>query len=374
MPVSASLTGLLEACIYAVCIGIQIHRMPLSTVTFACWVAAWIALTWLFRQSIDLKSMRDFIIPVLFISLGRYVGDVCFAERCLKLIVGIVIVMGLFELAFLDTYAQLFNTFSFYVNLGGINENAAMFEGQMLTLNGYRPEGVGRTLFPFLLGPHRVSSVLMEPVSLGNFAVIVLAWALSKPWAEMRKAAFFFWSAALLIVLCDSRFGMMMALALVAFRCVPDDLRNKLSPTIPFAILAVIIAIALVYTVGGDNFLGRVTFSGNQLLRFDWKLLLGVHSPLPNYGDVGYAYVISRFGVPLSIVCVAALFLVPMGNRQGERFRSLIVLYMFSILAISGTSIFALKTAGLMWFLFGVLAANAATAGNRSLPEAGVRA
>jgi putative polymerase len=37
---------------------------------------------------------------------------------------------------------------------------------------------------------------------------------------------------------------------------------------------------------------------------------------------------------------------------------ALIVLYFFSSLAISGTSVFALKTAGLMWFLFGALAAD----------------
>jgi putative polymerase len=36
----------------------------------------------------------------------------------------------------------------------------------------------------------------------------------------------------------------------------------------------------------------------------------------------------------------------------------MVVLYFFSSMAISGTSVFALKTAGLMWFLLGALTAD----------------
>ena len=50
-------------------------------------------------------------------------------------------------------------------------------------------------------------------------------------------------------------------------------------------------------------------------------------------------------------------------TEMWERFsyygmRALLVLYFFSSLAISGSSMFALKTAGLMWFLLGALAAD----------------
>jgi len=51
---------------------------------------------------------------------------------------------------------------------------------------------------------------------------------------------------------------------------------------------------------------------------------------------------------------------------RGVRFRALIVLYLFASLAISGTSIFALKTAGIMWFLFGVLSVAPGRAGVES--------
>jgi putative polymerase len=57
------------------------------------------------------------------------------------------------------------------------------------------------------------------------------------------------------------------------------------------------------------------------------------------------------------IVFILALFLMPMADQRGIRFRILIVVYFFANIAISGTSVFALKTAGIMWFLFGVLSA-----------------
>ena len=355
--VSAALVGLVEALIFAGCLSIQMPRLPLSTVALSFCVWAWIIFTWLIRQSPDIKSLRDLIIPLLFLSLGRHVADVGFANRCLKLIVGILIAVGLFEVVFTETYASLFNTFSFYVNLGGIDESAAMFKGQMLTLNGYRPEGIGRTILPILLGSHRASSVLMEPVSLGNFAVILLAWALSKPWPEIRKAPWLILSAALLITLCDSRFGLMMSAALIVLRLLPVPMLGRLAPTLPFLILAIVIGLASFISGEGDNLLGRIARSGIELQHFNWALLIGLSGPLPNYGDMGYAYVLSRFGAPLSMALVILLFLIPMANPRGVRFRALLVLYLFGSLAISGTSIFALKTAGLMWFLFGVLSA-----------------
>jgi putative polymerase len=353
--VSAALVGLVEALIFMGCLSVQVKRLPLSTVTLGCCVCAWMIFTWLIRQGPDVKSLRDLIIPFLFLSLGQYVADVGFAERSLKLIVAILIAMGLFEVIFTDTYANLFNTFSFYVNVGGIQESSAMFEGQLLTLNGYRPEGIGRTILPFLLGSHRASSVLMEPVSLGNFAVILLAWVLSKPWLEIRKASglVLILGAALLITLCDSRFGLMMSAALIALRFLP--MPGKLVPALPFLILALVIGLASFMPSDGDNLLGRITRSGIELQHFDWSLVMGLSGPLPNFGDMGFAYVLSRFGAPLTIILSVGLFLIPMADQRGVRFRALIVLYLFASLAISGTSIFALKTAGLMWFLFGVL-------------------
>jgi putative polymerase len=355
--VSPSLVASVEFLLYMACLSVLIRRLPLLTVAFSFALFSWLVLTWLVRQSPDLKGLRDLIIPILFLSLGRHVADVAFADRQLKVIVGILVVLGLFEALLTTTYSQLFNTFSFYVNLGGIRESAAMFEGQLLTLNGFRPEGIGRTILPFLLGPHRTSSAMMEPVSLGNFGVILLAWGLSKPWAEIRRFPAWILSAALLIALSDSRFGLTLSFVLIGARVLPLPMLRKLAPFIPFLVLAAVLGLAFFWPSTGDHLHGRISLSGHALLNFDGRMLLGLQGPLPNFGDMGFAYVISRFGTPLCLVLILAMFTLPMADLRGERFRVLIVLYIFANLAVSGTSVFALKTAGLMWFLFGVLSA-----------------
>lgn len=352
---SPALVGLFEVAIYAVCLYVLGKHVSMATVAFTLCAFAWIVFTWLMRQGADAKTLRDLVIPILFLTLGRHVADAGFAEKCLKLIVILVVSVGLFEAFFTDTYAELFNTFAFYRQVTGVSEDAAMFKGQMLSLNGYRPEGIGRTILPSLLGSHRTSSLFLEPVGLGNFAVIVLAWALSKPWPEIRKAHIFTLGAILLITLSDSRFGLLMSAMLVFFRWLPLPLSSKMAPALPFLSLALVLAVTVFMPSPDDNFLGRVTTSGLAVLQFDWLMLLGLGSPLPNFGDMGFAYLLSRFGAPLSIALILTLLLIPMPNDRARRFRILVVLYVFANLAISGTSVFALKSAGILWFLVGVL-------------------
>ncbi|MDT8992592.1 polysaccharide polymerase [Curvibacter sp. APW13] len=295
------------------------------------------------------------LIPLLFIGLGMQNGSVKFADRVLTLIVLIVVAVAIFEAAFLDIYGRIFNPLSFYGNIGGIRESAAMYGGQTLTLNGFRPEGIGRTLLPMVLGVHRTSSTMMEPVSLGNLGVILLAWGLTKPRKEMLQYPVFLLSAALLIVLADSRFGLVMGLVFFIARILPLAVVRRLAPVSPVMILACVLLITLQTSAVSDDILGRVRQSGTALLHFDALMSLGLRGPLPGFGDMGFAYVISRFGIPVCMLLTFGLFLVPMADTRGQWFRAFVVLYIFSNLAISGTSIFALKTAGILWFLFGVL-------------------
>jgi putative polymerase len=356
---SSALVGLAEALVFALCLGLQLRSLPPWTVALALGLISWIVLTWLVRQRPDIKSLRDLLIPILFISLGRQVADSAFAERCLRWITALVVVVAVLEALFTDAYGTLFNTFSFYAGLGSIRESAAMFSGQTLTLNGFRPEGIGRTLLPALLGAHRTSSLFLEPVSLGNFAVILLAWNLSHDWKDMPKPTLLLYLAAVvLIVLSDSRFGLLMAAMLLGYRLLPMPAFRWAAPVFPFAVFGILVGVAWFLPLVTDTLLGRLSNSGQSLLNFDAARLLGFDSPLPGFGDMGYAYVLSRFGVLWVLALLLLLFLMPCSSERARRFRALLVLYFFSSLAISGTSVFALKTAGLMWFLLGALAAD----------------
>lgn len=351
---SALLVAGAEFLIYLACILVLARRIRLEFVTIVALVLAYLLLLSIFRDGLDFKGFRDVMIPLLFFWLGRHVGDISYADRVLKALVVIVLIFGFFELFFLPQYTALLDIFSYYVSTGTVTISTNFIRDSALNLNGLRPEGIGRTIFPSLLGSHRVSSVFLEPVSLGNFAVIVAAWGLSKPRAELRSMLFFLLSAAVLIALADSRYGLIVVSALIAIRVIVHGRMHTAFIAFPFLSIAALVLIGLYFHGGvADNIMGRLYWTGDTLLSFDLGKLIGVQGFNLPYGDMGYAYLLSRWGVLLCLVLWGALWLIKMPDERGVRFRAYAALYISLILTVSGTSFFALKTAGLLWFLVG---------------------
>lgn len=354
---NSAMVGGVEFLIYLACLPLVCHRISTRVIAALLGVFGLLTLMGIARGGfIDIKAMRDLLIPAMFIWAGRsWRGSSEELDRALRTIVTVVVAIGLLEAVFFDLYTRYINTFTYYIGLGGIAEASAQIAGQTVTLNGLRPEGIGRTLLPQLLGPHRVSSVFLEPVSLGNFAVIVLAWGLAKPAAQWRNALWFVVMATLLVVLADSRFAFYSAALLFALRlCVRGNWHYG-AVLMPIIGIVLILVVRLYLPGGGDNLHGRLTTSGARLLEFDVPMLLGLGGTSEVFGDMGYAYVISRFGVPLAGVLWLLLFVLPMPAERARRFRTSMAIYVSLILCVSGTSVFALKTAGLLWFLFGHL-------------------
>lgn len=343
-----------EFLIYLACVLVLAKRIRLEFVMIVTLVLAYLFLLSIFRNALEFKGFRDVMIPLLFYWLGRHVADTGYADRILKVLVSVVLVFGFFEFFFLDQYTRLLNIFSYYVSTGTVTITTNFISDSALNLNGLRPEGIGRTIFPALLGSHRVSSVFLEPVSLGNFAVIVAAWGLSKPRTEYKQMLFFVLSAITLIALSDSRYGLIVVTSLIAMRIAVRGRLNVAVIILPFVAVVVLVLIGLFFEGGlADNIMGRLSWTGNTLLTFNVEKILGIQGFNIPYGDMGYAYLLSRWGVLLCIVLWAALWLVKMTDERGERFRTYAALYISLILTVSGTSFFALKTAGLLWFLMG---------------------
>lgn len=354
---STSLVILSEFCIYLVCGVLLFRRIELSFVAILTLIGSYLLLLALLRSSLDPKGFRDVIIMVLFYFLGRNFGDEKFADRALKIIIYIVLAMGFFELLLVDLYSKLFNVYSYYLAQGNITTSTNWAEGSTLALNGIRPAGIGRTILPSILGSHRVSSIFLEPVSLGNFAVIVAAWGLSKGRDELRSMAFFLGAAAIMITLADSRYGLVTVGLMVAVRLFISGRGNRVVMVLPF-ICAVILILFGLYFDGrySDNIPGRLYSSGITMVRFGAAEIFGLAGYNINFGDMGYSIVLTRFGLFGCIVLWVGLWMVKMRDDRGERFRTYIVIYISLILCISGTSLFALKSAGILWFMLGCCA------------------
>lgn len=363
--VSRALVGVSEGLIILASLPLILKRIVPGVVIFASLAAAMLCLLTILSGVPDIKAFRDLLIPICFFWLGRNIGDPALADRTLLLIIGLITGFGLFELFAVNAFTNVFDIFSYYVSIGNLEPITDYVRESRLQMNGIRPEDIGRTLLPGLLDNHRVSSLFLEPVSLGNFATILAAWGLAREKSQLRWTMVFVGSAVLLIVLADSRFALVSVSLLVAMRFILSGRGLYCPVIIPFLLLCLLVGLGI-YATGPytDSYLGRLINSGESLVSFDVSTLLG-YDGQAWFPDQGYAYVLSTFGLPLVVALWMAFWLVRMPDTAGQRFRCFAAVYIALILCISGTSLFALKTAGLLWFLFGCIMRDPAPASEK---------
>lgn len=354
---SRAFIGLTEAIIMLACVPFLVKRLLPGTVTLACIIGGMLCLLALINNQFNAKAFRDLLIPLVFFWVGCNLGSPALADRVLKAAILMISIVGVYELFFLDSFTNFFDIFSYYVSTGNLQPITDYVRESKLQLNGIRPEGIGRTFFPGLLDSHRVSSVFLEPVSLGNFAVLCAAWGLSKPWSQWRGLLFYVGSAAFLMVLSDSRFAMASISLMFVIRVLFHGRALNLAILVPFFALASLlylgsIAVGPTYEISSDDFRGRLEFSGKVLLDFDLPMLLGISRGLV-YADAGYAHLFNTYGLPLCLLLWACFWLLPVVDETSRRFRALAAIYLSLLLCISGYSFFALKSAAILWFLLG---------------------
>lgn len=318
-------------------------------------LGGWLVFAMVMRGGFEPKVVRDAFIPLLFYLLGRYRGSPESADRLVAAALAIVSAVALFEWLFLDAFLRLVDVLGYYVARGSIDPSEAGEEAGLF-ISGLRFEG--RTLLPFL-GEHRVSSVFLEPVSLGNFAPIVFAWVLlrdrSRPLALIGKTAL----VAMLLVLGDARFGIYLCALVVVVYLVAPLVRPGVVFAAPF-----VVAVALVVHAGmnvgvpwDNSFTGRLLFSGRLLSTLDVAQMLGLEASTVDFVDSGYATVVSQFGLfGAAGLWAVYVFGAPAATADAWRYKLFVCAYLVLLLSIS-TSLLTIKTAALLWFLAGASAA-----------------
>jgi putative polymerase len=314
-------------------------------------MGSWLVFAMVVRGEFDPKVLRDAFIPFLFYLLGRHRGSPESADRLVTAAIVIVSAVALFEWLFLDLFLSLVDVLGYYVARGTVDPSEAGDEPGLF-ISGLRFEG--RTLMPFL-GEHRVSSVFLEPVSLGNFGPIVFAWVLlrdrRRPLALIIKTALI----AMLLVLGDARFGIYLcALVVVAYLAAP-----LVRPGVVFAIPFVVMVALLVYAgmnvgVPWDNsFTGRLLFSGRLMSTLDVMQALGLETSDMDFVDSGYSTVVSQFGLfGATALWAIYVFGAPAQTLDAWRYKLFVCAYLVLLLSIS-TSLLTITTAALLWFLAG---------------------
>jgi putative polymerase len=314
-------------------------------------------------EGFDPKISRDLIIPIAFFLLGKAVNDVKAADNVVFTATAIILIFAVLEFFFLDAFLAVFNVVEYYIARGTLESSDwALNVSRGLMVSGLRPADQGRSLLTFL-GDHRVSSIFLEPISLGNFGTLVTLWAVVRSRMEGRLYVWCALAGLVLLVLSDGRFdGGFVALGVVTLMMSPRVTTLLVVP-LPFIVMLAL----YLFGASADPSIGvpelegraaydRLLYSGRALFDFDAYNWFGLKASRAQTFDAGYAYLISNIGI-LGFAALWILFMLLRGSsRYYFSFRNVTAVYLAALLCISNSA-FTIKVAAVLWFLLGVLSA-----------------
>jgi putative polymerase len=311
---------------------------------------------------IDIKIARDLMIPVAFFLLGTRVRDMKTADFIVKIAAAAVLIVALFEYFALDLYIKMFSVAKYYIARGTMEARQAL-QSSDLFVSGMRPAGAqgGRNLLSFL-GDHRVSSMFLEPVSLGNFGFIVFMIGLVRSKFGDKLQIGLLLTGMALVILPDSRFGAYLCMLALVVMLLPVQLATLATVAMPLVALAMLTLVPMIVTGSYDpqnryvdnGFVGRFVLSGQILGDFDVLTWMGLKALRIPAFDSGYAYIIGGVGMAGLLAAWGIVYAIRSPDRQFETFRNMTALYYGTILCVSNSP-FTIKTASLLWFFLGAL-------------------
>jgi putative polymerase len=305
------------------------------------------------RHENDIKSLRDVLNPVIFFVLGTRVKDIRLADSLALISALIVLFFALFEYFLLPIYLDWFNVLGYYISRGTVTLKESYGATKGLFISGNRPEA--RTLLPFL-GQQRVSSVFLEPVSMGNFGVILYAWGLFR--SQYRHRWLLIVIALGLVTLADARFGFFTCIVITLLNPLFRFIPKPVWIVMPFLLLSLFAAYGIISgTSGGANDVsGRFAVTANLVTNLPVGVVLGYEATNQFTADSGFAYTLTKFGILGFIGLWSALVLLPCKDPRAWQFHSMMIIYLLLIMTISN-SFYSVKTAALMFFMMGTATA-----------------
>ncbi|WP_300972957.1 hypothetical protein [Sphingomonas sp. LHG3406-1] len=313
-------------------------------------LGSWLLLSML-RQSVDPKLFRDVAIIPIFVLLGMSTRGEGLHNRIFWLHL-VIVAVAIWEAVSVTSFVLVFDIAEFFASTRGMaNEDWWVENG--LYLSAVRPES--RFLFPDL-PLHRLSSVFLEPVSLGNYVVIATIW-LAGFWrhipARMRMVAVA--TTLFLLVGSDSRMATVacaaILLARLGMRWIPNIAAVLVAPIV---IAAMFLAVELLGLRSGlDTFGGRIAHAAETFRSFSLANYAGLSlDKIKATEDAGFGYIVMAHSLVVAAILWMTLFLRELKTAESRFLHLAIALYVALNLTVSW-SIFTIKTAGLLWFLLG---------------------
>lgn len=347
-----------EGLAYAACVVLGLRALERRQMALLLGAVALLVAVALLRFAvsgqIDPKSLRDAVIPFAFVMLGAsYRGSIPSLFLRLALLVTLV---SAFEMALPDTYGDVVDPRSYFVNTRGAAAEDFWNEDSKLYLSANRPGE--RNWLPGLDLP-RASSIFVEPVTMGNFIIFFAAILLTfgRAYGPIKKVLAVA-IIAFLVVASDGR----LASATCVMMLIAAPLLRRTGQAFSAAIFAgVLLGGWLLVALSGtseydDTMLGRLFVTVNAVREMAPATWFGLDPAAAlRYSDSGIAYFIASQSVVVVLAFVLGYaMLLRMRTSDGQLFKHLFVFALALALLVSN-SYFSIKTAALWWFVMGYL-------------------
>jgi putative polymerase len=302
----------------------------------------------------DPKLLRDVAIIPIFMMLGMAFDDRGLARTVLALHT-IVFAVFLLEVLAPQAYSDLLHIQDYYIKTRGNNLDEFYNMNSELFISATRPDA---RFFSFVDWT-RASSIFLEPVSLGNYCSIIVAFVCSC-FKRLGGASvgYLIGTTAAMLVGCDGR--------LATATCVLIVIICAIAPLLPprSAVLYLPATIALVFVLvigaglepGTDDFPGRLAYTVDLLRSYDVAEYLGLSNELIGKAmDAGVAYLITTQSLPgLLLIWAYIGWSTREDTAEQVRFTHALSLYLALSMMVS-YSFLTIKTGALLWFIQGAL-------------------
>ena len=357
MPVPTALVIVTEAALVSAAMGLALLAWKPQMAPSVALIAA-LALFAVFRGLLmaqpDPKLLRDVVLIPTFLMLGMAFDDRGLARTVIALHT-IVFAVFLLEAVTPQAYSDLLHIQDYYIKTRGNKLDEFYNTNSELFISATRPD---ERFFSFIDAP-RMSSVFLEPVSLGNYCSIIVAFVCScfarLGWPSIAYLAV---TTAAMLVGCDGRLATATC-ALIVIVCaiaplLPPRTAVLYLPATLIFVFALVIGAGL--KPGTDDFPGRLAYTVELLQSYDVPEILGLSNELlAKSMDSGVAYLITTQSLPGLLLLWAY---IGWGAREDTaeqvRFTHALSLYLATSMMVS-YAFLTIKTGALLWFIQGAL-------------------
>ncbi len=316
----------------------------------------WVLLT-IVRGALEPKIAGDILLIPAFATLGMCIR----LPTLFRVLVGLQIALVIFvawELFFPTSFGNLFKVRDYYVATRGFSAGAFWAGEDNLFLSSQRPGGRILTLG---LAINRGASLFLEPVTLGNWTVVVSV-ALATFWKEIdvRTRAILIGTNILLLIGCDGRLAMgvnaLILLSIPVFNRLPPIRRYLPVLYLPTIFLILVIGWLTGYldaAASYDDLRGRYANSINFLMGIDLERLMGA---LP-FGEVvaadsGWLHIILTQSIFGLVAFWIGISMMAGTGPRAQRFSHAASVFFALALPVS-YSLLSIKCAAALWMILG---------------------